>query len=151
MVPWPLDDLTEAVVKAMLLSKLKILSALVLAVVAALLLYTPLGRQLWQGAGDSGVALIGGPFHLTDHRHAVADGGANVNVGIPMAEDRQQSRKQMLAGDGTCRQEQFSGERCRPAGHIAPRVFMKVENVLGILVELSARVGKQDPAAAPMK
>ena len=40
--------------------------ALVLAVVAALLLYTPLGRQLWQGAGDSGVALIGGPFHLTD-------------------------------------------------------------------------------------
>ena len=40
--------------------------ALLLAVVAALLLYTPLGRQLWQGAGDSGVALIGGPFHLTD-------------------------------------------------------------------------------------
>jgi len=40
--------------------------ALVLAVVAALLLYTPLGRQLWQGAGDGGVALIGGPFHLTD-------------------------------------------------------------------------------------
>jgi hypothetical protein len=36
--------------------------ALLLAVVAALLLYTPLGRQLWQGAADGGVALIGGPF-----------------------------------------------------------------------------------------
>ncbi len=42
--------------------------ALLLAVVAAVLLYTPLGRQLWQGqnAGDGGIALIGGPFHLTD-------------------------------------------------------------------------------------
>jgi protein SCO1/2 len=42
--------------------------ALLLAVVAALLVYTPLGRQLWQGenAGDGGAALIGGPFHLTD-------------------------------------------------------------------------------------
>ena len=40
-------------------------AALLLAVVAALLIYTPLGRQLWHGAGE-GAALIGGPFHLTD-------------------------------------------------------------------------------------
>jgi protein SCO1/2 len=42
--------------------------ALLLAVVAALMLYTPLGRQLWLGTkGEEGsAALIGGPFHLTD-------------------------------------------------------------------------------------
>ena len=47
--------------------------ALLLAVVAALLVYTPLGRQLWQGqnAGGSGAALIGGPFHLTDQNGQV--------------------------------------------------------------------------------
>ncbi len=39
-------------------------AALLLAIVAAVLLYTPLGRQLWQS--ETGVALIGGPFHLVD-------------------------------------------------------------------------------------
>ena len=50
--------------------------ALLLAVVAALLLYTPLGRQLWLGGtgGDGSAALIGGPFHLTDqYGHARTD------------------------------------------------------------------------------
>ena len=50
--------------------------ALLLAVVAALMLYTPLGRQLWQGSkgGDGSAALIGGPFHLTDqYGHARTD------------------------------------------------------------------------------
>jgi len=39
--------------------------AVLLAVVAVLLLYTPLGRQLWPGE-NAGAALVGGPFHLTD-------------------------------------------------------------------------------------
>jgi protein SCO1 len=39
-------------------------TALLLAVVAAVLLYTPLGRSIWQN--ETGVALIGGPFHLVD-------------------------------------------------------------------------------------
>jgi cytochrome oxidase Cu insertion factor (SCO1/SenC/PrrC family) len=39
-------------------------AALLLAIVAAVLLYTPLGRNLWQS--ETGVALIGGPFHLID-------------------------------------------------------------------------------------
>ncbi len=47
--------------------------ALLMAVVAALLLYTPLGRQLWRGVNtaDSGVDLIGGPFHLTDQNDQI--------------------------------------------------------------------------------
>jgi len=50
--------------------------ALLLAVVAGLMLYTPLGRQLWTGTrdGDGSAALIGGPFHLTDqYGHARTD------------------------------------------------------------------------------
>ena len=50
--------------------------ALLLAVVAALMLYTPLGRQLWLGTkgSDGSAALIGGPFHLTDqYGHARTD------------------------------------------------------------------------------
>ena len=39
-------------------------AALLLAVVAGLLLYTPFGRHLWQS--ETGIALIGGPFHLVD-------------------------------------------------------------------------------------
>ena len=44
----------------------RVFAALVLlvAVAAGLLLYTPWGRQLWQS--QTGIALIGGPFHLTD-------------------------------------------------------------------------------------
>jgi protein SCO1 len=38
--------------------------ALSLAVIAAFLLYTPIGRQLWRS--ETNIALIGGPFHLTD-------------------------------------------------------------------------------------
>jgi len=38
--------------------------ALVLAIAAAVLVYTPWGRSLWQGR--AGAALIGGPFRLTD-------------------------------------------------------------------------------------
>ena len=38
--------------------------ALLLAVVAGMLLYTPFGRHLWQS--ETGIALIGGPFHLVD-------------------------------------------------------------------------------------
>ncbi len=40
--------------------------AALLAVAAGLLLYTPLGRQLWQGENSAGEALIGGPFRLID-------------------------------------------------------------------------------------
>ncbi|MEA2782294.1 MAG: hypothetical protein QOK29_3838 [Rhodospirillaceae bacterium] len=42
--------------------------ALLLIVAAALLLYTPWGRALWQGGDEAGpgAALIGGPFRLTD-------------------------------------------------------------------------------------
>ena len=39
-------------------------AALFLAVVAGVLLYTPFGRHLWQS--ETGIALIGGPFHLVD-------------------------------------------------------------------------------------
>jgi len=48
-------------------------AAVLLAVVAMLLLYTPLGHQLWHGesAGGGGVALVGGPFHLTDQNGQV--------------------------------------------------------------------------------
>src|ERR1700690_794093 len=50
--------------------------ALLLAVVAALMLYTPLGRQLWQASkgGDGSAAPIGRPLHLTDQfGHARTD------------------------------------------------------------------------------
>ena len=40
--------------------------ALLLAIAAAVLVYTPWGRSLWQGRAGAGAALIGGPFHLTD-------------------------------------------------------------------------------------
>jgi protein SCO1/2 len=38
--------------------------ALLLAVIAGFLLYTPWGRQIWQS--EANVVLIGGPFHLID-------------------------------------------------------------------------------------
>jgi protein SCO1/2 len=39
-------------------------AVLLLAIVAGVLLYTPLGRHLWQS--ETGITLIGGPFHLID-------------------------------------------------------------------------------------
>jgi len=39
-------------------------AVLLLAIVAGVLLYTPFGRHLWQS--ETGIALIGGPFHLVD-------------------------------------------------------------------------------------
>jgi cytochrome oxidase Cu insertion factor (SCO1/SenC/PrrC family) len=39
--------------------------ALLLAIAVGLLIYTPLGRQLWQGGSENAV-LIGGPFRLSD-------------------------------------------------------------------------------------
>jgi len=44
--------------------RLVALAALLLAAIAALLLYTPFGRQLWRH--EANIALIGGPFNLID-------------------------------------------------------------------------------------
>jgi protein SCO1/2 len=46
--------------------------ALLLAVAAVALVYTPWGRALWErGGAGVGTALIGGPFHLTDQEGRV--------------------------------------------------------------------------------
>ena len=91
------------------------------------------------------------PLHLRHHRHAVADGGADPDVRVLLAEDRQQGREEMFAGDGTGGEEQFPGDRGLVAGDLPPGLPVEVEDPLGVVVELPARLGEQHPTAPPLE
>ena len=91
------------------------------------------------------------PFHLPDHRHAVADRSVDPDVRELPAELRHQGREEMFAGDGTGGQEQFSTDRSLVAGDFTTSLLVEFENPLGIVIERPARLGRQDPAAPPLE
>jgi hypothetical protein len=88
-------------------------------------------------------------LHLPDDRRAVADRGADPDVRVLAAEARQQGREQVLAGDGTGGQVQFSRGRGLVAGDLPSGLPVEFEYALGVVVERPARLGRQDPAAQP--
>ena len=64
---------------------------------------------------------------------------------------RQQGWEEMFAGDRTGGQEQFAADRGFVAGDFPTGLTVKVENPLGVVVELLARLGEQNTTALPLE
>src|SRR5262249_56337969 len=65
-------------------------------------------------------------FHPGHHGHAVADSGTDSNLWMPLTESREEGWQQVLAGDRTGGEEQFTGGRrlTTPALPAAPPVLV---------------------------
>jgi hypothetical protein len=90
-------------------------------------------------------------LHLSHHPHAVADGGANADVRVLLAEGRQQGWEQVLAGDRTGGEEQFTGDRGFMAGYFPASLPVQVEYPLSVIVEFMARFGEHNSSPLPLE
>jgi hypothetical protein len=91
------------------------------------------------------------PFNLCHHRHAVANCGMNSDVRVLFSEDREQGREKMLPGDGAGGDEQFPREGRFMSRDVPKCRSVKVENLLGEVIEALAVLRKQHPTALPLE
>src|SRR5262249_42233901 len=89
------------------------------------------------------------PLHLSHYSHAVADGGTDADVRVLLAEVRERGGGQVFSGNRTGGEEQFTRDRGVEAGKGSAGLPVEVQDSLGEVVELQARLGEQHSTALP--
>jgi hypothetical protein len=72
-------------------------------------------------------------------------------VRVLLAEDRKQGWEQVLTGDRTRGEEQFTGDRDFMTGYFPVSLPVQVKYPLGVVVEQLSRFGEQNPTALPLE